>query len=119
METSPMKALEIKEKILAKLIEQLELYRVILFGSYAYGTFGSDSDIDLIVVLDSDFMPTTFEEDMENYHKVSSALRDIKRNIPMDLIVHTRPMHAKFLEMGSMFSREVARAGEVLYEKGD
>jgi hypothetical protein len=62
-------------------------------------------------------MPQTFEDNMENYHKVSSALRDIKREIPIDLIVHTKPMHEQFLKLGSMFSRELAKKGEVLYEK--
>jgi uncharacterized protein len=110
---------EIKEQILAQLTERLKLYRVILFGSHAGGMPGADSDIDLLVVTDDDFMPADFEENMQNYLKVSSALRDIKKRIPIDLIVHTRPMHEKFIQLGSMFSREVAKKGEVLYEKGN
>ena len=110
---------EIREQILARLTERVKLYRVILFGSYADGAPGPDSDIDLLVVTDDDFMPASFEENMRNYHKVSSALRDIKKKIPMDLIVHTRPMHEKFMQLGSMFSKEVAKRGEVLYEKGN
>jgi hypothetical protein len=35
----------------------------------------------------------------------------------IDLIVHTKPMHEKFIQLGSMFSREVATKGVVLYEK--
>lgn len=110
---------EIKEEILEQLTERLKIYRVILFGSYAGGTPGLDSDIDLLVVTDDDFMPADFEENMKNYLKVSSALRNIRRKIPMDLIVHTRPMHEKFIRMGSMFSKEIARKGEVLYEKSN
>ena len=34
-----------------------------------------------------------------------------------DLIVHTKPMHDKFLQLGSMFSKEILKRGEVLYEK--
>ena len=110
---------EIRDQIMERLMERLKLFRVILFGSYAAGAPDTDSDVDLIVVTDDDFMPTTFEEDMRSYHEVSSALGDIKKKIPIDLIVHTRPMHEKFMQLGSMFSREVARTGEVLYEKGD
>ena len=66
---------------------------------------------------DASFMPANFDENMQSYLKVSSALREIKGKIPMDLIVHTRPMHEKFIELGSMFSREVERNGEVLYEQ--
>jgi predicted nucleotidyltransferase len=110
---------EIEQQILAQLTEKIRLYKVILFGSYAGGTPGINSDIDLLVVTDDDFMPASFEENMRNYLKVSAALRDIRRKIPMDLIVHTKPMHKKFLQLGSMFSKEVKEKGEVLYEKGD
>jgi len=108
---------KIKEEILSRLRDRLKIYKVVLFGSFAAGMAGTDSDIDLLVVTDGDFMPQTFEDNMENYHKVSSALRDIKREIPIDLIVHTKPMHEKFFKLGSMFSRELTKKGEVLYEK--
>ncbi len=110
---------KIKEEILSRLRDRLKIYKVILFGSFAAGMAGPDSDIDLLVVTDDDFMPQTFEDDMENYHKVSSALRDIKREIPIDLIVHTKPMHEKFFKLDSLFSRELAKKGEVLYEKSE
>jgi uncharacterized protein len=108
---------KIKKEILEKLTETLQIDRVILFGSFASGMSGADSDIDLIVVTEDDFMPQTFEDNIQNYLRVSSALRDIKRRIPIDLIVHTKPMHEKFIKLGSMFSKEVAKRGEVLYEK--
>jgi uncharacterized protein len=41
---------------------------------------------------DNDFMPADFVENTQNYLKVSSALRDIKKRIPIDLIVHTRQL---------------------------
>ena len=110
---------EIKEQILTQLTKRLKLYRVILFGSYAGGSPEADSDIDLLVVTDDDFMPANFEESMQTYLKVSSALGEIKRKIPIDLIVHTKPMHERFMQLGSMFSREVAKNGEVLYERGN
>jgi hypothetical protein len=43
-------------------------------------------------------------------------LRDIRRKTPVDLIVHTQPMHRKFIEMNSLFAREVLEEGIVLYE---
>ena len=110
---------ELKEQILAKLTERLNLQRVILFGSRARGIPGTESDIDLLVVTDNDLMPETYEQAMAIYLEVSSALRDIKRAIPVDLIVHTKPMHEKFIQLGSMFSREILKTGEILYEKGN
>ena len=108
---------EIKNEILSTLTNSLKLYKVILFGSSAAGKAKKDSDIDLIVVTDDDFMPRNYEENMKNYLKVSAVLRDIKTRLPIDLIVHTKPMHKKFIHLGSMFSKKVMRSGEVLYEK--
>lgn len=108
---------EVKEQILSNLTVSLNVYKVILFGSLAYGDLDAESDIDLIVVTDDDYMPGNYKENMQNYLKVSSALREIKKKISIDLIVHTRPMHDKFIQLGSIFSREVMKRGEVLYEK--
>lgn len=110
---------DIKQKIIESLIPKVNLYKVILFGSFAYGNPGQDSDIDLIVVTDDGKMPQNYEENIGNYLKVSSALRDIKRNIPMDLIVHTKSMYNKFIELGSIFSKEVLKKGEILFEKNN
>jgi predicted nucleotidyltransferase len=106
-----------KNEILKKLADVLKLYKVILFGSFADGTVKTDSDIDLIVVTDDDYMPKNYKENIQNYLKVSSVLRDTKKKIPIDLIVHTKPMHEKFIQLGSMFSKEVTTKGVVLYEK--
>jgi predicted nucleotidyltransferase len=110
---------DIKQKIIEKLSANVNLYKVILFGSFAYGNPGKDSDIDLIVVTDDETMPRNYEENISHYLKVSSALRDIKKNIPMDLIVHTKSMYSKFIELGSLFSKEILKKGEILYEKHD
>ena len=108
---------EIRKDILARLAGCGNIRKVILFGSYADGAPGPDSDIDLLVVTDDDSIPRNFEENMEHYHRVSSILREIKKRMPIDLIVHTRMMHQEFIRQGSMFAREVAERGEVLYEK--
>jgi hypothetical protein len=48
--------------------------------------------------------------------KVSNVLTDITRKTPIDLIVYTKPMYEKFIELGSLFSKEISRKGTVLYE---
>ena len=47
---------------------------------------------------------------------VSRVIRDIRRQVSIDLIVHTKSMHRKFIELGSMFSQEILQRGVVLYE---
>ncbi len=93
--------------------------KVILFGSHAYGNPHKDSDIDVLVVTGDTFMPNSFKEKNEVYLKVARTLRHIERNIPIDLIVHTRAMHNRFIELGSMFSKRMLKFGKVIYEKNN
>jgi predicted nucleotidyltransferase len=97
----------------------LDPEKVILFGSRAWGEPTEDSDIDLYVVTQDDFVPANYQERMQTHLKVSALLREINKSIPIDLIVHTRPMHQAFVRRDSMFAREVMTRGEVLYERDD
>lgn len=106
--------MKLDENLKKQLIEKLKPLnpeKVILFGSYVYGQPGRDSDIDLIVVLKDDYMPRNFNENMRIYLKVSSALRELKRKIPIDLIVYTKCMYEKFIELEGSFSKEVLSRG--------
>ncbi len=103
-------------KELGNKLKSIKPYKVILFGSYAYGKPNEDSDIDLIVVTHDDFIPNTFKEHTQIYMKVNAAIKSIRRKIPIDLIVHTLPMHKKFIEQNSSFAREVTTKGKIIYE---
>ena len=41
---------------------ELNPYLIMLFGSYAWGTPHKDSDIDLLVVTNDDFIPKNYDE---------------------------------------------------------
>jgi predicted nucleotidyltransferase len=83
--------------------------KIILFGSYAYGTPHADSDVDILVV-----MPARNQLDMA----VRISL-DIDPPFPLDIIVRT-PKNMKWrLEEGDSFLREITSQGKVLYEKAD
>ena len=97
-------------------IQEIHPLKIVLFGSYAWGTPSPDSDLDLLVVTDSDVMPKTFREKSDVYLQVANRIADISEKVPIDLIVHTRKMHERFVELGSCFSREIAQKGKVLYE---
>lgn len=102
-------------KLTEKLAE-INPYLVLLFGSYAYGTPNKDSDIDLLVVTQDDYFPKTFTENNELYISVCSHILDIAKQVPIDLIVHTKPMFDKFKELDSSFSKEILNKGIILYE---
>jgi len=91
-------------------------YLIVLFGSYAYGNPDSSSDIDLLVVTGDDFVPENFSEHSKLYMKISRALRPIKEEVAIDLIVQTIPMYRKFLELNSSFAKEITSKGIVIYE---
>jgi predicted nucleotidyltransferase len=90
--------------------------RVILFGSGANGAAADINDIDLLVVTQSSELPNSHRERESIYLEVAARLRDIRRKVSMDLIVHTRAMHERFLELNSLFAQEVLRSGVTIYE---
>ncbi len=98
-------------------LKQVGVDKVILFGSHASGRATEESDIDLLVVTDDDCLPENFAEKNRIYLRVAEAVTELKKQVPIDLIVHTRAMHRKFLELDSQFARTIRREGIILYEK--
>jgi predicted nucleotidyltransferase len=103
------KKLEIIERL-----KPLNPIKVILFGSYAYGTPSKDSDIDLYIVTNDKFIPQTWKEKSNIYLQYSKILRDLQKEIPIDLIVHTQGMYKKFKETNSSFYRYSILKGCIL-----
>ena len=85
--------------------------KIILFGSYGYGTPTEDSDVDLLVI-----MPRTRLRGERMSLRIRLA---VPRNFPLDLLVRTPADVAKRLRWGDCFLREVVEKGKVLYEAGD
>jgi predicted nucleotidyltransferase len=89
--------------------EQFRPDKIILFGSYAYGTPHDDSDVDILVV-----MPARSQLGMAA--RIENA---IDPPFPLDIIVRT-PKQLKWrLEEHESFLTEVTMKGKVLYEKDD
>ena len=104
------------------IIEKLKLTdpdKIILFGSYANGEPSNESDLDILVVTGDDVIPSSFSEKSRIYLRISKAITDIKKEFPVDLIVHTRAMHRKFIERNSLFARELLTNGKIIYEKNN
>ena len=107
---------------LPQLIENLkrgQIEKVILFGSYAYGEPSADSDLDILVVTSDEEMPANYAEKSKIYLRVAQTISEISENFPVDLIVHTKAMHQRFIEINSLFAREILSRGKVLYEKNN
>jgi predicted nucleotidyltransferase len=89
--------------------ERFHPEKIILFGSYAYGTAHEDSDVDILVV-----MPARNQID-----QAVRIDRVIDPPFPVDLIVRTPKNMEWRLREGDWFLREIVAKGKVLYEKND
>ncbi|MDP3914117.1 MAG: nucleotidyltransferase domain-containing protein [Bacteroidota bacterium] len=103
----------VKNEII-EFLRPIDPERVILFGSYAYGIPDEDSDIDLYIVTKENIIPETFEENLQIKKRVYQALGKFRKKYASDLIVHTMPVHKKFIELGSSFSKEIMQKGIIL-----
>jgi len=81
--------------------------RIILFGSYAYGTPTEDSDVDLLVVMPSE------GRDIKKAIEIRQA---IGVNFAMDLLVYDPDYLRQRIEWEDWFLREITQKGKVLYE---
>lgn len=81
--------------------------KIILFGSYANGSAGEESDVDILVV-----MPFTGKP-------ARKALQIMERSgskLPLDLLVRTPSQINRRLKMGDFFISEIIDTGKTLYE---
>jgi predicted nucleotidyltransferase len=95
--------------ITRRIVAQLQPYQVVLFGSYAYGTPALESDVDLLVVMDSN------EPMAQRIRRVREVAK--VRFLPMDIIVRTPAEMAQRLAMGDFFLAEIVEKGKVLYRR--
>jgi hypothetical protein len=70
-------------------------------------------------VTSDNILPLNFAEKSQIYLQESKVISEIKKEFPVDLIVHTKAMHQKFIELDSLFARELLSKGKVLYEKNN
>lgn len=92
-----------------RIVEKFQPHKVVLFGSYAYGTPHLYSDVDLLVVMDSD------ETMAQRIRRVSEVAK--VRFLPMDFIVRTPAEIEERLALGDFFIAEILEKGKVLYQR--
>ena len=77
------------EQLLAELEHELnqeiEVYKIYIFGSMARGDYHSDSDVD-IAVISEDFEGLNHRE---RYEKIISHIRKSTKDTPVDLVCYT------------------------------
>ena len=91
----------------AQVAQRFQPERVVLFGSYASGMAGTDSDVDLLVIMPHKGHPAV---------AAAEILKRIRAGFPIDLIVRSPEAIRKRLAMDDFFITEILERGETLYE---
>ncbi len=104
------------EAIVSRLVG-LDPYKIVLFGSQATGKPTEDSDIDLLVVLNSSIVSKTYEERIQKSLSVRDLILDINEQVPIDLLVYTKAEYEIIENAHTSFINEINNNGIVLYEK--
>jgi len=100
---------DLKNEIIQLVVGQMHPLKIILFGSYAYGTPNQDSDLDLAIIL-----PGTTSRHKDAV-KVYKLLKDIR--IPKDIIVSSLEEYEFYKhEAGSVY-KTIDEKGIVLYAR--
>lgn len=95
--------------VVERIVRELRPGRIVLFGSYAEGTPTSHSDVDLLVVLDTD------APRKDRSWAVSRLL--IPRPFPVDILVRTGHEVEQGLAEGDTCLCQIMTSGKVLYER--
>ena len=90
-----------------KIVEQFQPEKVVLFGSHAWGALRQDSDVDVLVVMESDLSSA------RRSAEVSLACRP--RGLAVDFLVKTPAEVERQLKIGDPFLRRILEQGRVLY----
>ena len=95
--------------IVQRIVEKFRAEKIVLFGSYANGTPDRDSDVDLLVVMDSQ------EPMSQRIRRVTEVAK--VRFLPMDIVVRTPAEIDERLAKGDFFIVDILSTGKVLYQR--
>ena len=98
------------DEVVRQIAEKFKPQKIILFGSYARGNPRPESDVDILVVMETPLKESKQSLEIRHYLGVMFGL---------DLIVYKPQNLEKRLEMGDWFLRDIIREWKVVYESSD
>lgn len=99
----------ILKEIVRRIVDAADPSMIILFGSYAYGTPRTDSDVDILVIMETD-LPRH-----KRLGPINRALAGLL--IPKDILVYTPAEIEDWKEVPQAFITQVLEKGVRVYEK--
>ena len=100
----PQKAID---QVVEQIVENFKPQKIILFGSYARGNPRPESDVDMLVIMNTR---------LKEVQQAIQICQQIEYRFGLDLIVHTPKHLAERLKMGDWFLRDVLKEGKVVYK---
>jgi len=95
------------DQVVQQIVEKFKPQKIILFGSYVRGNPRPESDVDLLVVMETSEKES--RQSLEIRHRLSVMFG-------LDLLVYTLQHLQERFEMEDWFVRDVLKEGKVLYE---
>lgn len=101
---------EIIRAIANQISIQFHPKKIILFGSYAYGEPRPESDVDLLVIMNTE---------LSEVEQALEIRRELNLMFGLDLLIYTPERYEQRLKWGDSFLKEVQEQGQVLYESNN
>jgi len=96
--------------VVKQIATQFNPEKIILFGSYAYGNPRPESDVDLLIVMDTP---------LRNSVQAAQIARATDYHFGMDLLVRRPQQLVERIALGDSFLREITAKGKVVYARAD
>lgn len=99
------------EEVFNTIIKGYNPSKIILFGSHARGTANEFSDLDLLIIKETD----------EPRYKRARVIRQlfIQQPCAMDILVYTSEEYATLMQFKSLIPYIATSEGKIIYEKGN
>jgi len=97
------------QQITNRIVDVYQPEKIILFGSYANGTARENSDLDLLIVKDTEELP------VDRAALLRKAMRDLV--MPMDILVYTPQEIEENRKSKFTFIYQVLKTGKLLYDR--
>ena len=106
---------EVVQQIVETIRDEYQPEKIILFGSRVWGEPDEDSDLDVLVIKETD------EREVDRMREVSRLLRRFQQppySLPLDAFVKTPAELEERLAVGDSFIGDIVAGGKVAYERG-
>lgn len=97
------------QEAVRRLRDEAGAQRVVLFGSEVEGTADRHSDVDLLVIVDSE------EPHLDRWVRIRRLIAGPRQQVPFDLVVLTPDELDEKLERGDPFIQQILEGGRTLH----